>query len=175
MTSINLDEEHLELRRAIWNDLSDKELLDMLEKEIYRLGMQDDPNRTDLQEKYDNNNMPSPNTYLKLFNCDWSALMRKIGLRYNGMQALGEKSSAFNTGKQHALRWGAMSRDELLTIVVDEMRRTGSYGMNEYRENRDKKNSPSLPVIKKYIGGWKEVKSEYVRKYGVIKGSGKVI
>ena len=154
------------IKVAFWDDLTDDGLLNVLKSEIHRLGIEENPSRTELQHSYDNKNMPSPNWYLNHFGCSWEELMQKIGLEYNGLKSIGKSSAMRNIGTQHALRWGKLTNDELMDLIIKEMRRKGLYTIAEYNQGRDRKNTPSIPFVIKYLGGWKSVKSEYVRRYG---------
>ena len=164
----NVDDSRKEgvIRVAFWGDLSEEGLLNALKNEIHRLGIEENPSRTELQDSYDNKNMPSPNWYLSHFGCSWEELMRKIGLEYDGLKSIGKSSSIRNIGTQHALRWGKMTNDELMDLIIREMRVKVMYTITEYNQGRDRKNTPSIPIVIKYLGGWKNVKSEYVRRYG---------
>ena len=166
VANLDLSRKKSLIKAAFWEDLNDAGLLNALKNEIHRLGIEANPSRTELQDGYDNNNMPSPNWYLNHFRCNWEELMCKIGLEYDGLKSIGKSSSIRNIGSKHALRWGKMTSDELMDLVIKELRSKGLYTISEYNQGRDRKNTPSIPIIIKYLGGWKDVKSEYVRRYG---------
>ena len=99
-----------------WKEYSDEELLDLLKKEIYRLGIQDNPSRTRLQKMYDNKNMPSPNNYKFRFG-SWEDIMGKIDLSYSGKKSQRDQTSQKNSGKRNAATWANMSREDVLEAI----------------------------------------------------------
>ena len=154
------------LIRAVWKNLPKEELLQRLKNELERLDMLESPSRTELHKRYDNHNIPSPNTYLNLFECTWAELMTMIGINYNGIQAIKNGASAKNKGKRHAVKWADMECEDLLDIVLEEMHEKKIRTTAEYTELRDKNKSPSLPIFTNKLGGWNNVKDEYEKKYG---------
>ena len=153
------------LMRAVWKSLPKEELLQRLKNELERLDMLESPSRTELHKRYDNHNMPSPNTYLNLFECTWTELMYMIGIDYDGLQAISVGASK-NKGKRFAVKWADMEYEELLNIVLKEMHKKKIKTTAEYAECRDRRTTPSLPFLAKQLGGWKNVKSEYEKRYG---------
>lgn len=154
------------LMRAVWKNLPKEELLERLKNELERLGMLDMPSRTELHQRYDNHNMPSPNTYLNLFECTWAELMTMIGINYNGIQAIKNGASSKNKGKRHAVKWADMEYEDLLEDVLTEMNKKKIRTTAEYAELRNRAISPSLPILSQKLGGWSNVKKEYEKKYG---------
>lgn len=61
--------------------------------------------------------------------------MRKIGLEYDGLKSIGKSSSIRNIGTQHALRWGKMTNDELMDLII-EMRVKKLYTITEYNQGK---------------------------------------
>ena len=153
------------LMRAVWKSLPKEELLQRLKNELERLDMLESPSRTELHKRYDNHNIPSPNTYLNLFECTWAELMHMIGIDYDGLQAISVGASK-NKGKRFAVKWADMEYEELLNIVLKEMHKKKIKTTAEYAECRDRRTTPSLPFLAKQLGGWKNVKSEYEKRYG---------
>ena len=153
------------LMRAVWKNLPKEELLQRLKNELERLGMLESPSRTELHKRYDNHNMPSPNTYLNLFECTWTELMYMIGIDYDGLQAISVGASK-NKGKRFAVKWADMEYEELLNVVLKEMHKKKIKTTAEYAECRDRRTTPSLPFLAKQLGGMKNVKSEYEKRYG---------
>lgn len=148
----------------------DKETVEMLEKlkkEIERLGLQDNPSRTKLQELYDNKNMPHPNTYVYRFGT-WRNTLRLIGINYNGFKAGAKSASKKLQGVRHAATWANMEEDEVISAVLSEIHSKGIRGgAIEYQEKRDKKSSPSLPTVTRITGyKWKDIEREYINRYG---------
>ena len=152
-----------------WKEYSDEELLDLLKKEIYRLGIQDNPSRTRLQKMYDNKNMPSPNNYKFRFG-SWEEIMEKIGLSYSGKKSQSDQTSQKNSGKRNAATWANMSREDVLEAIFKTINDNDIRTNEEYVQNRDRKNSPALATIYQVIGSWKEVKEAYYKKYGKMLG-----
>ena len=74
------------LMRAVWKNLPKEELLQRLKNELERLDMLESPSRTELHKRYDNHNIPSPNTYLNLFECTWTELMYMMELTMMGFR-----------------------------------------------------------------------------------------
>lgn len=152
-----------------WKKYSDDELLELLKKEIYRLGIQDNPSRTKLQNIYDNNNMPSPNNYKFRFG-SWEEIMEKIDLNYSGKMSQSTLTSQKNSGKRNAATWADMSKEMVINAIFKTINENDIRTNEEYVQNRDRKTSPSLTTIYKVIGSWKEVKNAYYKKYGKILG-----
>lgn len=143
-----------------------KDQLRKVKEEIYRMGIQDMPRRTFYQEHYNRTKTNSPTSLMGLFQCTWEELMGKIGLHYSKEESWTHYSSLANKGKRHAVRWADMSSNDIMDIVVNEMRDKDIWNVTDYDPKRDKDKTPSVPVILQKIGGWKLVKSEYARRYG---------
>lgn len=145
---------------------TDESLLRNLKKEILRLGLEDNPSKTEFNKRYNRENSASPTKLLSRFECTWAELMGKIGIEYDGEAIRAERASEANKGKQHAGVWIKMDREDVMDIVIEEMRNKGIWTSPEYIALRDRKESPSLPVVNKVLGSWKTVKNEYEIRYG---------
>ena len=87
----------------------DIENLDNLKKEIIRLGLQDNPSRTKIQNSYDINNMKSPNSYIYKFK-SWEKVLELIGMKNVYEKKIKTDKSYSLKGKRLALKWADMDR-----------------------------------------------------------------
>lgn len=152
------------MRNNKWGK-TDLELLQLLKDEIYRLGIQDEPSRTKLAQQYDKKKMPHPNTYMNKFG-KWEDVLRMIGIEYDGRKIMAKSSRKANTGKRYASTWSNLSRDEIIDVVLSEIKSKGFRDSYEYVEKRDKENTPSLPTIKSSTGlTWTDIRDIYNNRY----------
>lgn len=145
-----------------WKKLTEEQLLEKLKEEIVRLGLQDNPSRTMLEKSFDKNNIPHPNTYRHRFG-SWKEIMTLIGLEYNGLKNV----ALHNKGQKYAMKWANKTKEELLAIVLNEMRTKGLHKRLDYEHGRDKKQTPSIVSVTNITGlTWKNIKHEYQLSYG---------
>ena len=153
--------------RGYWRNIPDEELLKMLKDEIVRIGIDGSPSRTEYQEKYDNSKTPHPNTYLSIFNCTWGELMSKIGYNYDGLSVIAEFGKN-NKGKTGRGKWNSMTQENLLDLVVTEIKDKDIRTSNEYIERADRTKAPTYGTIVSLVDGkWSRVKEVYRDKYGI--------
>lgn len=147
---------------------SEDEILDSIKKEIHRLGLEDNLSRTEYAKLYDKNNSLSPTGAMAALNMTWKEIMEELGFEYDEIKRKQEKMRVHNTGKKYAQTWSGMTYQEVLDVIVEEMRSKDIWTSTQYKELRDRKNTPSMPMVVKLIGGWGIAKSEYERKYGKV-------
>lgn len=153
--------------RGYWGNIPKEELLKMLKEEIIRLGMEDNPNRTDYHEQYDNSKTPSPITYLNMFDCTWEELMVMIGIEYSSKEAW-SKSGKMNKGMTGRGRWNSMTQEELLDVITKEIKEKDIRTSTEYVERVSKEDAPTYVTIASLVDGkWKTVKKAYRERYGI--------
>ena len=80
----------------ITKEETNEELLKNLKDEVYRLGLQDNPSKTEFNKKYDREKSASPTKLLSRFDCTWAELMGKIGIEYDGEAVRAERASLAN-------------------------------------------------------------------------------
>ena len=86
--------------RLWFSEFSKIELLQMLKEEIYRLGLEKSPSRTKIEELYDEDNIPHPNSYINHFGT-WQNVLDLLDLDNDWK----ERVSKANTGKRYASSW----------------------------------------------------------------------
>lgn len=156
-------------RRGRWQGFSEDDLLELLKKEIKRLGIEDRPSRTELQKGYDKHNMPSPSWYLGRYGT-WEEVLNKAGISYDKSSYIKKINSKAGKAKKDA-KWQSMSDDLLIDITIEEMRRKSETVVGRYNEVRDKAHTPSVETLYNRGIKWTDVKNAYKSKYGAVKGS----
>ena len=139
-----------------WKEHSELELLTLLKEEIIRVGLEDNPNKTDYQRLYDNSRTPSPNTYINKIGKPWVEIVTMIGLKYD----VAEKKSAAgkkNKGKIFNSKW-KMTDEEFMEMMIQFVKKYDirtSTDFAEKRSNLRKKEIPSIGTVAKRYGSWK--------------------
>lgn len=142
-------------RTGKWSEYSDEEVLVMLKNEIARLGLKS-PSRTDIQYKYDRENMPSPNYYRTRFG-SWKNALNLAGIEY--------KSQERDIPKRYNSRWQELSEKEILRIVFNEINDKEITNSKDYAERRNRRTTPSLPTLIKTVGSWEYIKRRYEEEH----------
>lgn len=157
--------------RVYWKNYTGLELLELLRKEIIRLGLEDSPSRTELQKRYDKNRMPHPNTYRHRFG-DWDDIMKMIGFEYDGAKKNGALAKERMKNTSYRAKWKLLDEEELWDIVLSEIREKGLHLRKDYQEKRDRETTPSTIQFFKLVSdakGWKDVMDKYESRYGTLK------
>lgn len=147
-------------RKGRWDNVSDEDLLSLLEEEIIRIGLKENPTKTLVQKYYNRERIPSPSWYINKFG-SWEEIIGKTNLEYDKKKQY--KKASF--GEKDSAKWRDISDQALINIVVDEMRRTKETRAKMYQEVRDKKSTPSLNYIYHRGIKWKDVKQRYKETY----------
>lgn len=142
------------------NNMTEKEMLDLLKKEIDRLGLTDNPSRTKVQNNFDKDRCPSPTTIMFRTGKTWKEIMEEIGLEYDSSVK----------GKVKPAKWNSKSDAEIKEIVIDEFNRIGSNKIIDYQEERDKDVSPSTLTLVKRFESWENVASWWKENLKLEKG-----
>lgn len=149
-----------------WTEYSDEQLLEMLKKTIEDMGMTKYPSRTELQKHIGDYDIPSPTSYLYRFDCSWQELMENIGYEYSRKDIYRSMDTKKIGKKKENVKWRDEPREKIIEVVIDEMHRTGISTIKEYREDRDKEQTPSDYVIYSKNLNWSDIKNAYKIKYG---------
>lgn len=145
---------------------TDFEILQILKEEIQRLGLEDSPSRTKMQELYDRDKMPHPNTYVNRFGT-WEKALEMIGIDYSGKKSAIEGSRKSNTGKRYASSWSNLSREEIIDATLSEIHSKGIRSASEYQNNRDGENAPSLSALSYLVEmTWSDFANLYKARFG---------
>lgn len=137
---------------------TDEEMLESLRKEIERLGLEDNLGRTNVQKKFDINRMPHPRTFEDRFG-SWSKALEKAGYEYNGSDMISKTIKKSNAGKRHAATWSNMPKEDVINAMVKEIRKKSFDNVHDYRQKRDKENSPSDITVRALTGmNWGDIK-----------------
>lgn len=146
---------------------TDLELLQILKKEIDRLEIEDNPSRTKMQEVYNKEVMPHPNTYVNRF-CSWQKALQMIGIDYDGAKVSSESAKKHIKGKRYASTWSNMSKEEMIDAALAEIHHKGIRSALEYQNLRSKGNSPSLSTLSTLIGiKWNDLRRLYLERFNV--------
>lgn len=155
---------------VIWKNKSELEWLQELKKEIERLGLQNDPSRTEYQKLYDSNRLPSPNSYLKNIGKTWPEIMKMIGYEYSGNVGRSKKNvdgigRPKGNGKGIPVaEWNKFSEQELLEKVGETIYRNGIITKESYAEKKEKMLPSYGTLIAKY-GSWRQVKAQALKAF----------
>lgn len=143
-------------RKNRWNQYSDFDVLEMLKKEIKRIGIEDYPSKTRYNELYDSERAMSATMYLNRFNMTWKELMEFIGMEYNKTE-MARKRGSLGKGvprKKYETKWTKMSDDEMLDVFESELNRLAVRTKQEYADRREKGVAPSTNVLMERFGSW---------------------
>lgn len=138
-----------------WSNLSREEIIDSALSEIHSKGIRSFADYSKLRDK---DNTPAIVTITYLTGLKWSDLMSLYIGRF------GLNSDEVNTN------WGAMSDDELLEIVLEEMKRIDSDLYVDYSEKRNTDDTPSATTLINRGIAWSVVKDKFNKKYKNKKG-----
>lgn len=149
-----------------WGKYTDLELLELLKKEIKRIGIEERPSRTEYQKKYNNDNTPAPNTYMYRMKKTWKEIIDIIGLEYE-KEDLKYFAGKSNKGKKFNSKW-KISDKEMVAIVkkfIDENHINSSLEYNTIRkESKEKMKLPSSGTIILRFGSWRKFWGTYIKK-----------
>ncbi|WP_071130957.1 hypothetical protein [Enterococcus timonensis] len=156
---------------VVWDSKTTLEWLLELKKEIERLGLQDYPSRTIYQEKYDNEKLPSPNSYLNNTGMTWSEILETIGYPIEKIRRAKYKiKNTENMGRpvlfdktKRETKYGFVN-DKLLFKVGELIFKEGIVTKETYGEKRNGELPSYGPLIKEY-GSWKHVKELSLKIY----------
>ncbi|KRL08035.1 hypothetical protein [Liquorilactobacillus hordei] len=139
-----------------------KSKVDMLEafrKEIYRLEIQDNPSRTEYQNRYDKKIAPSPNYLMKVLELNWREIIKFIGLEYkpylNNENKLGRKEIQYNWEEVEA---------KICKLVFENKIKNNL----EFSKILKKENFPTSLTLAKHGITWKKIIFEVNDKYNTI-------
>lgn len=152
-------------KKRNWSkEFTNSELLQMLKDEIIRVGLEDNPSRTELEKRYDKERIPHPNLYIHKFG-KWENIMKVIDLNYSSKKNWKEGGKT-NKGKRHAATWSDLPEEEVVNAVLEQIKEKDIRTSKEYAERKE--NAPSIPALT-YITGlrWTDVKRIYEQKHGV--------
>ena len=147
-----------------WTEYSDEQLLEMLKKTIEDMGMTKYPSRTELQKHIGDYDIPSPTSYLYRFDCSWQELMENIGYEYDSKKAISKGGKT--GGKISGVKWRDESREDIIDIIVQDMRKNNIWTFTEYRNGRTRDKTPSVGTLSYRKISWSEIKNEYKARYG---------
>ena len=133
-------------------------MLEALHKEIYRLGIEKNPSRTEYNKRFDKNIAPSAQTVMHRFQLTWPQIMYILRLNYEGH----ERANVI---------FSEMPKDELIENIINYVHDNSISTLKEYDEKRDVKILPEKSFIVKYLGGWRNICTLYELKYGKKVGS----
>lgn len=148
-----------------WTEYSDEQLLEMLKKTIEDMGMTKYPSRTELQKHIGDYDIPTAVTYMNKFDCTWQELMGKIGYEYD-LDELREEKGRKGGVKKENVKWRDESREDIIDIIVQDMRKNNIWTFTEYRNGRTRDKTPSVGTLSYRKISWSEVKNEYKARYG---------
>lgn len=143
-----------------WYWSSEKDVLILLKREIERLGLENNPSRTEFQKKYDKDKCPSPTTIMYKTKMTWKEILEELNIEY-----------VINKTEEKPSKWTKMSRKELKNIVVNEFNKINSNRIKDYEKKRDKKVAPSSVTIKNIFGNWSEIAEWWTEELKFKKGS----
>lgn len=159
-----------------WTEYSDEQLLEMLKKTIEDMGMTKYPSRTELQKHIGDYDIPSPTSYLYRFDCSWQELMNNIGYEYDVKEIYskvgknhgveGGKIGGKIGGRISGVKWRDLPREDIVDIIVQDMRKNNIWTFTEYRNNRTREDTPSVATLSHKKISWSEIKNEYKARYG---------
>lgn len=119
-----------------WMDYSDKELVEIIIKEIKRIGIEDTLEKKKYMELYNPTNAPSVATIQRRF-LNWNNFI--------------DKHTDLNPQYRF---WKDISDEVLLDRFEKELERIGKVSYSEYVKKYNKKISPSLSTIEKRFGSY---------------------
>lgn len=167
-----------------WEDHSVEYWLEKLIDELCRVGLNENPSRTELIKVYDKNNILSPTTYqikmgswenvLKRIETDPRIKRKRNGNSYpkNRVASISPEKSQKVKNKQETLSYNdyfpnGPSQPVLINAMIDEMRAKKLYSRNEYEAKYNPNFLPSMYKFQKATGlSWKDLWEIYAERLG---------
>lgn len=124
--------------------------LENLEKELQRLGLNNNPSRLEYTKKRNTETSPAATTVMRELNCSWGELLDLINIPHT--------KSAIHPN------WSGVEDKELLDLIFIFVRNKDIHSLKEYLELRNE-TVPSQFTINTRFGSWSNVIRAYDEQY----------
>lgn len=147
-------------------DNEQRELLQQLKKEIYRLGLQDFPSRTKYSKLYDKNNAPAATTVMYKLKMNWGQILKAMDMgEFANRRAPSKLKNTENMGRPKSIQdkegLQLLTNDICYYTKLDKVKT-----LEDFTKMLKKRNLPSIATLYNYRITWAIIKKKTEEKYG---------
>ena len=139
-----------------------EEMLGQLKKEIYRIGIQDEPSRLKYMRMYDKEKALSPTTIMNRLDMSWKEILQQISLGKNYGRA--KVRDTHNMGRPR-INLSSVEKSEMIEKIISLMNDNGTKNLTETIKLLKNNKLPTFKTLERNNISWDVIRNSYENKY----------